>query len=57
MYLTVDSLIDINNMITGLNDVTLRIVNARPDGYDKRYMDNNFREVCGKAVSINRSVQ
>ena len=57
MYLTVDSLIDINNMITGLNDVTLRIVNARPDVYDKRYMDNNFREVCGEAVSVNRSVQ
>ena len=31
MYLNVDSLIDINNVITGSNNITLR----KPRGYDK----------------------
>ena len=44
MYLTVDSLIDINNMITGLNDITRYV---RPYGYDKSYMDNDLIEVYG----------
>ena len=39
VYLTVDSLIDINNITTGLNNITLRKVNVKPYGYDKMYMD------------------
>ena len=36
--MTVDSLIDKNNIITGLNNVDLRKVNAKPYGSDKMYM-------------------
>ena len=39
VYLTVDSLIDINNNTTGLNNITLRKFNVKPYGYDKMYMD------------------
>ena len=42
MYLYVDSLIDINNITTGLNDITLRKVNVKSYGYDKMYMDNDL---------------
>ena len=35
MYLTVDSLIDINNINTGLKNIPLRKVNVKPCGYDK----------------------
>ena len=38
MYLTVDSLIDINNIITGSKNFTLTKVNVKPYGYDKMYM-------------------
>ena len=38
MYLTVDSLIKANNMITGSNHVTFRKVNVKPYGLDKMYM-------------------
>ena len=38
IYLTVDSLIDINNMITGSNNMTLRKVHVKPCGYDKMYI-------------------
>ena len=44
MYLTVDSLIDINNIITGSNDITLRKVNVKPCGYDKMYMCKDLIE-------------
>lgn len=39
MYLTVDSLIDINNLKTGSINITLRKVNVKPNGYDKIYVD------------------
>ena len=39
MYWTVDSSIEINNIITGSNNITLRTVNVKPDGFDKMYMD------------------
>ena len=39
MYLTVDSLIDINNIETGSINITLRKVNAKPYGYDKIFVD------------------
>ena len=35
MYLTVDSLIEINNIITGSNKNSLRKVNLKPNGLDK----------------------
>ena len=44
MYLTGDSLIVINNIITGLNNITLRIVNVKPYGFDKMYMDKEIIE-------------
>ena len=43
MYLTVNSLMDINN-ITGSNNITLRKVNVKPNGYDKMYMDKYLIE-------------
>ena len=39
IYLTIDSLIDINNIITISNKITLRKVNIKPYEYDKMYMD------------------
>ena len=39
MCLTVNSLIEINNIITGSNNITLRKVNVKPYGFDKMYMD------------------
>ena len=44
MYLTVDLLIYINNIITGSNNITLRKVNVKPYGYDKMYMDKHLIE-------------
>ena len=42
MYLTVNSLTDIKNIITGLNNITLIKVNVKPYGYDKMYMDKDL---------------
>ena len=39
MSLIVNSLIEINNIITGSNNITLRKVNVKPYGFDKMYMD------------------
>ena len=44
MYLIVESFIEINNIITGSNNVTLRKVNVREHGFDKMYMDTEFIE-------------
>ena len=44
MYLTVDSLIEINNIIASSNDITLRKVNVKPYGFDKMYMDKELIE-------------
>ena len=44
MHLTVDSLIDINNIITGSNNITLRKVHVKPHGYDILYMDKDLIE-------------
>ena len=38
MYLSVDSLIDTNNMVTGLN-ITKRKVNVKSCRHDKMYMN------------------
>ena len=39
IFLTVDSLITINNIITNSNNHRLRSVNVKPAGYNKQYMD------------------
>ena len=45
MYLTtVDSLIEINDIITDSNNITLRKVNSKPHGFDKIYMDKELIE-------------
>ena len=44
MYLTVDSFIEINNIITGSNYLSLRNVNVKPYGLDKMYMDKELIE-------------
>ena len=43
-YLTVDSLININNKITGSNNITLWKVNIKSYGCDKMYMDKDSIE-------------
>ena len=42
--MAVDSLIEINNIITGLNNITLRKVNVNPNGFYKMYMDKDLTE-------------
>ena len=37
MYLTADSLIEINKIITVSNNITFRKVNVKPYGFDKIY--------------------
>ena len=44
MHLTVDSLIEMNNIITGSNNITLRKVNAKPYRFVKMYMDKELIE-------------
>ena len=39
LYFTIDSLITINNFITGTNNIQLRQINVKPAFYDKQYMD------------------
>ena len=42
MYLTNDSLIEIDNIIIGSNDITLKKTNVKPYGFDKSYMDKKL---------------
>ena len=45
IYLTtVDTLIEINNIITGSKNITLRKVNLKPYGFYKMYMDKEVIE-------------
>ena len=44
MYLTVDSFIDIKNIITGSNNVTSNKVDVKIWGYNKMYMDKDLME-------------
>ena len=39
LLLTVDSLITLNNIITGSNNLTLQKVNVKPAFYKKQYLD------------------
>ena len=43
-YFIGDSLIGINNIITGSNNITLKKVNIKSYGYDKMYMDRDLIE-------------
>ena len=38
LFLTVDSLIALNNIITNSNNISLRQINVKPAGYNKHYM-------------------
>ena len=42
MYLTVDSLIKINNIKTSSNNITLWKSNVKPYRFDKMYVDKEF---------------
>ena len=42
MYLNIDLMIDINIVITGFNNITLRKVNVKPCKYDKMYMNKDL---------------
>ena len=44
MYLTVDSLVEINYTITGSKNITLRKVNVKPHRFDKMYKDKMLIE-------------
>ena len=44
MYLTVDSLAEINNIITSSNNINLSKVNVKPYGFDKMCMDKKLIE-------------
>ena len=39
LFLTVDSLITLNNFVTGSRNIQLRQINVKPALYDKKYMD------------------
>ena len=44
MYLTGDSLIEINNIIISSYNITFKKVNVKPYGLDKMYMDKELIE-------------
>ena len=44
IYLTVHSLIEINNIVTGSNNIILRKVNINPYAFDKMYMGKDLLE-------------
>ena len=44
MYWAVDYLIEINNIITGSNNISLRKVDVKPNGFDKMHMDKELIE-------------
>ena len=44
MYLKVDSLVEINNIITGSDNITMRKVNVKADGFNKLYINKDLKE-------------
>ena len=44
IYLTNDSLIEVINITTGSNNITLRKINIKPNRLDKMYMEQNLIE-------------
>ena len=52
LFLTVDSLIALNNIITNSNNISLRQINVKPAGYNKQYMHLiYFKKILYKKVS------
>ena len=45
LFLTVDSLITLNNIITNSNNLLLRQTNVKPAGYNKEYMHFSYIEL------------
>ena len=45
LFLTVDSLITLNNIITNSNNIFLRQINVKPAGYNKQYMHFTHIEI------------
>ena len=46
LFLTVDSLITLNNIITGSWHIGLRDINVKPGGYSKIYKDKSLVEAA-----------
>ena len=46
LFLSVDSLITLNNIITGSWHIGLRDINVKPAGYSKLYMDKSLAEAA-----------
>ena len=46
LFLTVDSLITLNNIITDSQNLLLRDVNVKPAGFDKMYLDKSLIELA-----------
>ena len=44
LFLTIDSLITLNNIITDSQNLFLRDVNVKPAGFDKMYLDKTLTE-------------
>lgn len=44
MYFAVDSLINIDKIITGSNNISLGKCNLKPSGFEKMYMDKDLRK-------------
>ena len=42
MFLTIDSLIQINNLVRASNNITLRKVSIKPYEFNKIYMDRDL---------------
>ena len=55
IYLTVDSVIEINNIIPISSNITLRKVNVEPYRFDEMYMDNR-RQALSNTRSIQRKI-
>ena len=43
MYLSVNSLIEINTIIAGSNNITLRKLNVKPHVFEKLYVDKESK--------------
>ena len=55
IYLTVDSVIEINNIIPISSNITLRRVNVEPYRFDEMYMDNR-RQALSNTRLIQRKI-
>ena len=55
IYLTADSLIDINKIITALNNINRRKVNVKSNVYDKMYIEEHFIEGNCRSIQCKKS--